>query len=241
MIEIDRIKKHGKKILGVEEHGDHKLTFRERIPDILLEICIIVFAISLSIWLHNWQEHAASQKKAHHFLAGLRQDLQDDFKELRNDFFGLRSAPGRLPLLPHLNARNRAKRPHNKYRWTLYYSTNLYPKTARFDGLKFSGNLDIVEDEALQESIVRCYQELLPSLTRATQAFTDYKTANIRRFLDENLRAGDTNFLALLQSDQMRNYLSKDPDVLLILQRYHLMMRQNRQLISEVSHQMSGR
>lgn len=238
MIEIDLIKKHGKKILGMEEHGNHKLTFRERIPDILLEICIIVFAISLSIWLHNWQEHTARQKKEHHFLTGLRQDLQDDLKELRNDFLAYVQLLEGYHYYRSLTPATAQKDRINKYRWTLYYSTNLYPKTARFDGLKFSGNLDIVEGEALQEAIVHYYQELLPSLTRATQAFTDYKTANIRRFLDENLRAGDTNFLALLQSDQMRNYLSKDPDVLLILQRYHAMMRQNRQLVNQINHQM---
>jgi hypothetical protein len=240
MIEIDLIKKHGKKILGMNEHHTPGTTFRERLPEILLEIGIIVFAISLSLWLHNWQEHAASRKKESQFLTGLRQDLREDYTELRNDSLAYMRLLAGYRYFRATSARTAHPDSVEKYRWTLYYSTNFYPKTTRFDGLKFSGNLDIIEDEPLQYSIVHYYQELLPGLSRATQGFTDYKNQNTRRFLDEHLRASPNNFLGLLYSDQMRNYLTVEPDVLLILQRYHAMLAQNRQLLVQINQRSPG-
>jgi len=67
------------------EHGHAHTTWRERVPEILLEIGIIVFAILLSIQLHNWHEHSLDREAEHRFLVGLRQDLLQDVQEMRND------------------------------------------------------------------------------------------------------------------------------------------------------------
>jgi len=55
-----------------------KQRFIEKVKDILIEICIIVFAVSLSIWLHSWSEHRHEQKEVSEFLDGLKGDLNKD-------------------------------------------------------------------------------------------------------------------------------------------------------------------
>ena len=85
MIEIDLIKKHGKKALGLSEQAHPPRGWRARVGEVLLEIGIIVFAITLSLWLHNWQEHRHNRARERQFLLGLRQDLGHDIAELRSD------------------------------------------------------------------------------------------------------------------------------------------------------------
>jgi len=98
MIEIDLITRHGKKALSMEEA--HPKGWRHRLPEILLEIGIIVFAITLFFQLHAWHEHSLEQAEGRQFLIGLRSDLQSDLNELRADSLayvlvvrGHRSAP----------------------------------------------------------------------------------------------------------------------------------------------------
>jgi hypothetical protein len=49
------IVKHTKKIYKVWHSKEH--TFMQKFKEFLLEIFIIVFAVTLSIWFHNWSEH----------------------------------------------------------------------------------------------------------------------------------------------------------------------------------------
>jgi hypothetical protein len=49
--------KHTKAI--VELTTDRKKTWQHRVKEIAREILIIVFAVSISIWFHNWSESYA--------------------------------------------------------------------------------------------------------------------------------------------------------------------------------------
>ena len=48
-----------------------------KIIDILTEILIIVFAVSISIWLSNWSESRHDRKEEKEFLIGFKMDLQE--------------------------------------------------------------------------------------------------------------------------------------------------------------------
>ncbi|MBC7525013.1 MAG: hypothetical protein H7239_11315 [Flavobacterium sp.] len=53
-------------------------TFIEKLTEISIEIFIIVFAVSLSIWLHSWSEHNHQQNEVKKFLVDLKSDLIRD-------------------------------------------------------------------------------------------------------------------------------------------------------------------
>jgi len=240
MIEVDLVKKHGKKALGMEEHGYSKQTWRQRLPDILLEIGIIVFAITLSIQLHNWHEHSLDREQERRFLAGLRTDLKSDLNELRLDSLAYVQLLQGYHYFRTLTPQTMNADSIHKYQWTLYNSTNLLPNTSRFEGLKSSGKLGVIEDEDLLNDILDNYQELIPGLVRMTLGFTNYKEQNIQRYLDEHLQASSNNFLAVMQSDPMLNYLNKDVDVHEIVNRYHLVLQQNRKIITHINEVLKG-
>ena len=71
--------KHTKKVFNIL--GNKNSSFWHKLKDFVLEIFIIVFAISISIWFHNWSEHKKEQKTAKTFLIGLKGDIQADIIE----------------------------------------------------------------------------------------------------------------------------------------------------------------
>src|SRR5205809_4547204 len=79
----EEIAKHTKKIYkvwGSKEHG-----FWHKAKEFLIEIFIIVFSITISIWLHDKSEHSHQQKEVKEFLLGLREDLLSDIHEMNGD------------------------------------------------------------------------------------------------------------------------------------------------------------
>jgi hypothetical protein len=73
------IAKHTKNIWAVvrSPHG-----FWHKVREMLLEIAIIVFAVSMSIWLHSVGEHRHEQAQVKTFLLGLKRDLQSDLSQI---------------------------------------------------------------------------------------------------------------------------------------------------------------
>src|SRR3954469_24365395 len=79
----DEVAKHGRKIYHIMKDRQH--TFGEKVKEITIEIFIIVFAITISIWFHNWSEHRHQQEDVKEFLLGLKEDLRNDIKEMKDD------------------------------------------------------------------------------------------------------------------------------------------------------------
>src|SRR5690242_16282248 len=75
--------KHTKKAYTVLSHKEHSVFYK--IKEFIMEIFIIVFAITISIWFHNRSEHSHQQQDVKEFLLGLKADLQNDIKEMKAD------------------------------------------------------------------------------------------------------------------------------------------------------------
>lgn len=240
MIEADLVNKHAKKAFGMEEHGHRPQTWRQRLPDILLEIGIIVFAITLSIQLHTWHEHSLAREKERRFLLGLRQDLGQDLREMRSDSDSYITQLRAFRYYRTLTPQTLRPDSLNNYGWTLRNSTVLVPNSSRFEGLKSSGDLDIIENEDLLNSILDHYQELIPDLTNNAKQYSDYKQQNLGRYLDEHLAPNRRNLAAVMASGPAQNYLSRSGDMLNILAKYHGVMQHSRQLIRQIDAQLSA-
>ncbi|MEO6547678.1 MAG: hypothetical protein ABIN94_06745 [Ferruginibacter sp.] len=75
--------KHTKKIFSVWRSKDHGWWHKAK--EFIIEIAIIVFAISLSGWFHNRSEHQHQQQDVKEFLSGLKKDLTSDIAEMTAD------------------------------------------------------------------------------------------------------------------------------------------------------------
>ena len=79
MAEDEIIKKHTKAVY--EAWKDPAKDWRHKVKEVFLEIIIIVFAVTVSIWLHNWSEDIKDRKAEKVFLTGLKGDIQADLVE----------------------------------------------------------------------------------------------------------------------------------------------------------------
>lgn len=228
--------KHTKKVYKIwnsKEHG-----FWHKVREFVLEIFIIVFAVSLSIWLHGLSEHAHQQKDAKEFLLGLKTDLENDLKEMKDD----RSTFVRSKASFHYLANVKMKESMNmdsikKHGHFFFNSTGLLPNNGRYEGFKSSGKIGTIENNELQNEIMDLYQENIPMLISYTdhyamqkQKFGDYYNQNIKRLTDST-----NNIQELLHSEEVHNMAGDLAKVDEIVQQYDRCMKNITNIIKIIS------
>ena len=202
--------KHTKKIYKIWNSKEH--SFWHKAKEFLLEVLIIVFAVSLSIWLHGKSEHSHQQADVKEFLIGLKSDLKNDYKEMEQDRQMFVNGSAAFKYLVSLGYKEEINADSlKKYRKYLFNETGLLSNNGRFDGFKFSGKIGIIENQKLQNAITDLYQEDVPFLVISTgyyngikSKFKDYYNLNVKRTGPDS-----NNSNAVLQSDVAYN-LSKE-------------------------------
>src|SRR6266700_723267 len=171
----EEIAKHSRKIY--KTWFNKELTIWHKISEFLIEMTIIVFAVSISIWFHNMSEHNHQQEEVKQFLTGLKADLEQDIKEMENDkesyqkqsaistYLG-RLKKNQIPNKDTLNANGN---------W-LFNTTALNPNDGRFQGFKSSGKIGTIENDSLQNDIMDLYEEDIPALLHSTDSYIRIKT-----------------------------------------------------------------
>jgi|SRR5215204_4153433 len=74
--------KHTKKVVGLWATNN---PFWHKVGEFFLEILIIVFAITVSIYFHDRSELKHQRHQTKEFLLGLKQDLKTDIEEMNQD------------------------------------------------------------------------------------------------------------------------------------------------------------
>src|ERR1700709_878161 len=83
MADEEMIHKHTKAAYNVLKTPG--MNWKHKLKEILLEIFIIVFAVSISIWFHNWSERLKDRREEKDFFNSLKTDLLADKKEMTDD------------------------------------------------------------------------------------------------------------------------------------------------------------
>jgi hypothetical protein len=201
--------KHTKKVFKIWNSESHSTW--QKIKEFLLEIFIIVFAVSLSIWLHDKSEQKHQQKEVKEFLLGLREDLQSDIREMEGD---KESYTNQQQLFSYISSvkKGQAINPDTlkKHGSSLFNTTALLQNNGRFEGFKASGKMGTIEDKELQNNIMDLYQENIPSLLASTNGYIATKF-KLQEFIARNrkrLTDSTTNLPAILQTDEAWNICS---------------------------------
>ena len=198
--------KHTKKVFNI--WSNKQLSFWHKTREFLLEIAIIVFAISLSIWVHDKSQHNHQQKEVKEFLLGLREDLLADLIEMKDDkeSYKMQGRTFRyitsIPLGQLLNDDSL-----KKYKNWLFNITRLVENNGRFEGFKAAGKIGAIEDEIIQNNIMDLYQENIPALLASVDSYIrrkyqlfDFSIRNQKRITDST-----TNISTILLTDEAQN------------------------------------
>ncbi|NBL65124.1 hypothetical protein GV828_07925 [Flavobacterium sp. NST-5] len=154
----DEILKHTRRIKSEMKNTKH--TLGEKIKEIFIEILIIGFAVSLSIWLHSWSEHNHQQKEVKEFLMDLKDDLKNDIsniskskKELESNLkeyqFALDLTQKQIDSLIAVQG-------------TIAFNSSISTtkiSNGNYEGFKSSGKIGYIENKTLKTKILKYYQE----------------------------------------------------------------------------------
>jgi hypothetical protein len=156
----NEIIKHTKKVYTVFRSA--RMGVKEKLKDIFIEIVIIVFAVSISIWFHNWSESIHDRGEEKEFLIGLKQDLQSDIANMEGsrDFYTT-TLHGIRYFLNSSKSGSLQKDSVMKYSDVFFGSTDLDPHIARYEGLKSSGKFKIVRNKELLNNIIDFHESLV--------------------------------------------------------------------------------
>jgi hypothetical protein len=184
-------------------HWLHKL------KEILVEVLIIVFAVTISIWFHNWSDSLHQHREEKEFLRGLKTDLQADIEAAYGDSLFYATQWRRLSYLQRVSV---GKSPNADTLKTnmlnILNNTNLEPHISRYEGLKGSGKFGIIENADLLNNIINLHEETIRHVEILDGYYTDF-TTRMGTFIQEHGRLDpDSNKLAnlqeLIQTSQMR-------------------------------------
>lgn len=183
------IAKHTKKVVRVLSSREHGVAHKLR--EMALEIFTIVFAVTLSIWLHGLSEHRHQQQEVRTFLLGLKADLKSDIKQLGQIKAYYRQFDANYAYLAGLDAK---AAPDQKQFEAAYAKAqaNIFfmPITNRYEGFKSSGKLGNIEDEKLMASVLDLYQNLHPQIQNSEHGWLTNQQA-LGVYLDQELDLPD--------------------------------------------------
>jgi len=187
MAEDEIIKKHTKAVYTTWIDPDKK--WLHKLKDISLEVLIIVFAVSISIWFHSWAESRKDRREEKEFYRGLKEDLQTDVKEMVSDRNYLKTA---LQQTVYLQRTGNGSFGDNDslmiYSSIFFTQVQINPGISRYEALKGSGKLDIIEDKKKLFNIIDLYQKIFPFIFRTNQTFNSLTTDKIAPSLGDVLR-----------------------------------------------------
>lgn len=159
----DEILKHTKKIYETSKNAKH--SFGEKAKEIIIEILIIVFAVSLSIWFHNWSEHRHQQTETTEFLEDLKVDLKNDIADLEEQNSKLITYAEKWNVFSGLTKRGIDSLVQLKEENRFYFNLNPVSKvrnTGNYEGFRSSGKIGQIEDRQLKKRILNYYQKHVP-------------------------------------------------------------------------------
>lgn len=226
--------KHTKKIFSLMKNSNNSVW--HKVKEFFTEICIIVFAISISVWFHNWSEHKKEQEQVRLFLVGLRKDIDADIadaKDIKKYFQHLDT------VYTYLSRLQKNKMPDKdsltKMLPEIRYNIYLRPHKSRFNGFLSAGKIMTIEEDSLALQILDYYQEIIPSVT-ASEASWVNTNATLQDYLRDNVKDVDSDIAKweVLTSPKGK-YLTKS---LIpwqqLYDRYDVLIRTGQKIIEEI-------
>lgn len=236
----DEIAKHTKKIY--KTWFNKELSIWHKLSEFFIEIIIIVFAVSISIWFHNRSEHAHQQEEVKTFLLGLKDDLSHDIEEMNEDRDSYQNQRKIYSYISSLKLKELPNRDTlHKYKAWLYNTTEFDPNDGRYEGFKSSGKIGFIENDSLQNDIMDLYQENIPALLASTKMYLSFKMKMfdyINKY-QKRLTDSTTNFLSFWTIDEVNNlsgFLAGPNDV---IERYGKCILLMQKIIGEIEKEYS--
>jgi hypothetical protein len=213
----EEIRGHAKK--AYKKWKDPKADSWHKVKEIALEVAIIVFAVSVSIWFHNMSETRHKRHDVKEFLVGIKEDLTGDIKEMEIDKASYAEQKATFNYIAGIKMNETINADSmDKHINAFFRTTELLPNDSRFEGFKSSGRIGTIENKVLQNDIMDLYQENIPMLLASTKHYLGNRE-HLNTFVLKNkkrLTDSTSNFKQIIVTDEARNicmYLTNTEEI----------------------------
>ena len=198
--------KHSRKIFSISKKSNQPFIVKAK--EIVIEIFIIVFAVTFSIWLHSVTEHNKEQKEVRTFLTNIKTDMVKDLKWLKSDVETYKEAnEGYKSILKltqsKLDSINRTNSRDMNFPVNILFNKI---NNANYEGFKSNGKIGNIENDDLRIAILGYYQQDAPVTIEACNLYNQYllKTVDI---LNEHSDNNNDEFYVSQQFKSKIGYL----------------------------------
>jgi len=175
MAEEEKIREHA--LNALQALTDRKKGWREKLKDFFWEMFIIILAVNITLWFHNWSEKRHERELEKNFLIGTKGDLD----QVKHDMeINLSSTQ---PILDYydsvwvqMNEHRIDKAFIDTHSENLMNTNYFNYNNSRFESFKSSGYLRLIGNDSLSFDITTLYTVLLPA-----QVSVEQMTFNERR------------------------------------------------------------
>jgi hypothetical protein len=230
---------------AIETSRDHNKKWPQKLREILLEIAIIVFAVSLSIWLHNWSEDRKDRQEEREFLAGLKQDLETDIREMNTDIAVYQDEVIAIHYFERVGMGEALNKDSlGAYLNRLFTTTQLAPEISRFEALKGSGRMSIIRNKELLLNITDLYAKGFPYIIQTNSFINSLRQNNLTPFLYAHLQLDPhapikgTNWQEVFQMPQMRMIVFEQESIRNNIAYYQEAIGKCRKIISQIEEEL---
>jgi hypothetical protein len=232
------IAKHTKNVISLVSRNEHG--WRHKLSEIGLEIVTIVFAVSLSIWLHGLGEHRHEQEQVRNFLLGLRADLKADIATLAEITAYDRQLDANFAYLSKLDPAAAPDPDKFPKAYDLTWSNAYFnPSSSRYVGFKSAGRLGNIEDEALTAKMLELFENDTKHIRYSEGAWSHNQDA-YQAYMEKALEDGDEStarHYRLLTSLPVKRLLIRQVAQAQLYERYDTYAKRAKEIIEDIEHE----
>lgn len=182
----DEIRKHTKAALNTLYNKG--IGWKKKIREVLVEILIIIFAVSVSIWFHNWSEKLKEHKEENTFLTEMLSDLHADSINIQNSLKFYKFSLAGIQYFLKVGQGDILKSDSlQKYGNLFFSNTELRPHISRYQAIKGSGKFDIIENKQLLNNIIDLHESVLTRIESLNKYYSDY-IQRVASFIEDNAK-----------------------------------------------------
>jgi len=181
--EEEKIVEHVKE--AVHTLTDKKKNWKQKIGNFLWEILVIVIAVNLTIWFHNWNEKRHERALEKEFLIGIRENLVVDTVIIRANINFYTNQP--LVYYDSVIAQLKSNKINAQYVDSYVYQliNNNTPNYdySIFQSFSSAGNLRLIENQNLLNDIMSLYSTGLPFSERNIREMYLWRQENFDKYI----------------------------------------------------------
>lgn len=236
----DLVIKHTKKAHKI--WSSKGLRFWIKLKEFLIEILIIVFAVTLSIWFHSWSEHNEEQKQVKVFLLGLKKDINADIRDSKAIIDRYKQSDTVYAYLSGLSRDKKANPDSLKLMIPKIFNTSfLRPHLSRFNGFLSAGKIMTIEEDSLALRILNYYQETIPALQTSEAAWAAMQN-NLTLYLVDNIKTVNaTSYWEVLTTPKAKFLTEKLISWEQLIQRYNDVIKEGATIITNIDKLYPGK